>query len=258
LRGESRREALLQYLRVHENASVEELVEKMHVSKMTVHRDLDRLAEQRLIRKVRGGATLTTSIVFEGDYAYRERQNRGDKAVLARRIAELVEPGMAIILDDSSTAASIMPLLDTKRPLTVITNSLKAIMTLQRADEITLISLGGKYDPVANAFFGLICEAAVARLRADLAIFSTSAVRGTSAFLHDPDIIRAKLAMKTAAERSIIAFDKSKVGRSALNLFAPLRDFDLVLVTEGLAPEFQSALQRDGVPLELVPAGAAQ
>jgi DeoR/GlpR family transcriptional regulator of sugar metabolism len=151
-----------------------------------------------------------------------------------------------------------MPLLDTKRPLTVITNSLKAIMTLQRADEITLISLGGKYDPVANAFFGLICEAAVARLRADLAIFSTSAVRGTSAFLHDPDIIRAKLAMKTAAERSIIAFDKSKVGRSALNLFAPLRDFDLVLVTEGLAPEFQSALQRDGVPLELVPAGAAQ
>lgn len=256
MRGEVRREALLQFLRVHENASVEELVEQMRVSKMTVHRDLDRLAEQRLVRKVRGGATLTTTMVFEGDYSYRERQNRSDKAVLARRIVELVEPGMAIILDDSSTAASIMPLLDGKRPLTVITNGMKAIMTLQRADEITLISLGGKYDPVANAFFGLICEAAVARLRADLAIFSTSAVRGTSAYLHDPDIIRAKLAMKTAAERSIIAFDKSKVGRSALNLFSPLRDFDLVLVTEGLDPDFQTTLRRDGVKLELVPASA--
>ena len=255
MQGEARREALLQYLRVHENATVEELVERMRVSKMTVHRDLDRLAEQRLIRKVRGGATLATSIVFEGDYTYRERQNRGDKTVLARRMAELVEPGMAIVLDDSSTSASILPLLDAKRPLTVITNSLKAIMTLQRADEITLIALGGKYDPVANAFFGLICEAAVARLRADLAIFSTSAVRGTSAYLHDPDIIRAKLAMKAAAERSVIAFDKSKVGRSALNLFAPLREFDLVLVTEELAPDVQSTLRRDGVHLELVPAG---
>jgi DeoR/GlpR family transcriptional regulator of sugar metabolism len=252
VRGEVRREALLQYLRVRENASVEELVERMRVSKMTVHRDLDRLAEQRLVRKVRGGATLTTSILFEGDYAYRERQNQDDKLALARRMAEMIEPGMAIILDDSSTAARIVPLLEGKRPLTIITNSLKAIEALRKTEEINLISLGGKYDPVANAFFGLICEAAVGRLRADLAIFSTSAVRGTSAYLHDPDIIRAKLAMKAVAERSIIAFDKSKLGRSALNLFCPLRDFDAVFVTEGISPAFHSALQRDGVPLELV------
>ncbi len=257
MRGEVRREALLQYLRVRENASVDELVERMRVSKMTVHRDLDRLAEQRLVRKVRGGVTLTTSILFEGDYAYRERQNRAEKAALAQRMAELVEPGMAIVLDDSSTAASIIPFLDHKRPLTVITNGLKVIESFRRADEITLISLGGRYDPVGNAFFGLVCEAAAARLRADLAIFSTSAVRGTSAYLHDPDIIRAKLAMKAVAERSVIAFDRSKVGRSALNLFAPLREFDSVLVTEGLPPEVRQALQKDGVRLELVPSGPA-
>ncbi|WP_027133007.1 DeoR/GlpR family DNA-binding transcription regulator [Geminicoccus roseus] len=253
MRGEVRREALLQYLRIHENASVEDLVAEMRVSKMTVHRDLDRLVEQRLVRKVRGGVTLTTSIVFEGDYAYRERQNREEKAALAARIADQVEPGMAIILDDSSTAASIVPFLDSKRPLTVITNGLKVIESFRRVDEVTLISLGGTYDPVGNAFFGLICEAGVGRLRADLAVFSTSAVRGTSAYLHDPDIIRAKLAMKAVAERSVLAFDRSKVGRSALNLFAPLRDFDSVLVTEGLAPDVHQALQRDGVRLEPVP-----
>jgi DeoR/GlpR family transcriptional regulator of sugar metabolism len=256
VRGEMRREALLQYLRVREHATVDELVGQMRVSKMTVHRDLDRLAEQRLVRKIRGGATLATSIVFEGDYAYREQQNRLEKAALAQRMAEMVEPGMAIVLDDSSTAASIIPFLGHKRPLTVITNGLKVIESFRRTDEITLICLGGRYDPVAHAFFGLVCEAAVARLRADLAIFSTSAVRGTSAYLHDPDIIRAKLAMKVAAERSVIAFDRSKVGRSALNLFAPLREFDSVLVTEGLPPETDQALRRDGVRLELVATGA--
>lgn len=255
MRGEMRREALLHYLRMRENASVDELVEQMRVSKMTVHRDLDRLAEQRLVRKVRGGVTLTPSTLFEGDYAYREQQHCAEKSALAARITEMVEPGMAIVLDDSSTAASILPHLDGKRPLTIITNGQKVIDSLRRADEITLISLGGTYDAVANGFFGLICEAAVSRLRADLAIFSTSAVRGTSAYLHDPDIIRAKLAMKSVAERSVLAFDGSKVGRSALNLFAPLRDFDSVLVSQGLEPDIQQALQEDGVRLELVPFG---
>ena len=85
---------------------MEELAQFLAVSKMTVHRDLDRLQELRVLRKTRGGATLLPSILFEADYAFRVRQNRSLKQVLAKAVAGLVDPGMALIVDDSSTTGA--------------------------------------------------------------------------------------------------------------------------------------------------------
>ena len=46
--GEARRSRILELLRAREAATVEELAELLAVSKMTVHRDLDRLADLKL------------------------------------------------------------------------------------------------------------------------------------------------------------------------------------------------------------------
>jgi DeoR/GlpR family transcriptional regulator of sugar metabolism len=250
--GEERREVLLAYLRKRETASVDELADRLGVSRMTVHRDLDRLAELSMVRKIRGGATLLPTTLFEADYAYRERQNRSAKSLIAATIAACIEPGMAVMLDDSSTTASLAPLIVEKAPLTVITNGMPLIKTLHGRPGITLIALGGSYDPIADGFFGLLCEIAVARLRADLVVFSTAAVQGTSAFLHSEDIARGKLAMKAAAKRSVIGFDVTKFGKPALNLFCPLRDFDEVIITDLQDAEQIEALRRDGVKLRLI------
>ena len=93
--GEERREVLLTFLRKRETASVDELADRLGVSRMTVHRDLDRLAELSMVRKIRGGATLLPTTLFEADYAYRERQNRSAKSLIAATIAACIEPGMA-------------------------------------------------------------------------------------------------------------------------------------------------------------------
>ena len=52
----SRHEYILDQLRVHGHVQIDELSETLGVSAMTIHRDLDRLAAQGLLRKVRGGA----------------------------------------------------------------------------------------------------------------------------------------------------------------------------------------------------------
>ena len=81
--GDKRRDDILERLRERESATVEELAEPLQVSRMTVHRDLDRLAELKLVRKVRGGATMLPSTVFEADYRYRENQCQAEKQRLA-------------------------------------------------------------------------------------------------------------------------------------------------------------------------------
>lgn len=251
--GEARRSRILELLRTREAATVEELAELLSVSKMTVHRDLDRMADLKLVRRIRGGATLQPSVVFESDVGYRSRQHLAEKQALARRVSELIEPGMALILDDSTTTSAILPFLQERLPLTVITNCVSLINTLARQDGITLISLGGRYDPVSDAFFGIVCETSVARLRADLGIFSTAAVHGASAYLHDQDIARAKLAMMAASDRSVIAFDQSKFGKSSLNLFTPLTAFDQVFIPDSTDARLVSELENAQVRVETVP-----
>ena len=251
--GEARRSRILEFLRAREAATVEELADLLSVSKMTVHRDLDRLAELRLIRRIRGGATLQPSVVFESDVGYRARQHLPEKQALARRVSELIEPGMALILDDSTTTSAILPFLLERLPLTVITNCVSVINVLARQEGITLISLGGRYDPISDAFFGIVCETAAARLRADLGIFSTAAVHGASAYLRDQDIARAKLAMMAASDRSVIAFDQSKFGKSALNLFTPLTAFDHVFIPDSTEDRLVAELKKAQVRVEVVP-----
>jgi DeoR/GlpR family transcriptional regulator of sugar metabolism len=256
--GEERRRSLLDYLHERPEASVDELAQFLAVSKMTVHRDLDRLQELRVLRKTRGGATLLPSILFEADYAFRIRQNRAIKQVLAKAVAGLVDPGMALIIDDSSTTGLVLDELAAVRPLTIITNSLSLTNRLAKDNSLTAIMVGGRYDPVTDAFFGLGCESATSRLRADLAIFSTAAVQGAGAYLHDQDVVRAKLAMRAAADRSVLVFDHTKVGKSALNYFSSLSAFDEVYIDDGVASDHVELLQREKVNIRLVETMDAQ
>lgn len=250
---EARREAILTHLRDQETASVEELADLVGVSKMTVHRDLDRLAELRVVRKIRGGATLLPSIVFESDHAHRQLRNTHEKQALALRMGQLIEPGMALIIDDSTTSAALLPHLLNKRPLTVITNARRLINALVDEDDISVICLGGQYDAVTDAFTDYICELAISHLRADLGIFSTAAVQGISTYLHYAGLVRIKLAMMASADHTVMAFDHHKFGKSALNLFNSLTDFDQVLLTEGGDPQRLEALRSANVRFEVVP-----
>jgi DeoR/GlpR family transcriptional regulator of sugar metabolism len=252
LTGEARRRRLLDYLHERPEASVDHLAQFLSVSKMTVHRDLDRLQELRVVRKTRGGATLQPSVLFEADYAFRVRQNGELKRKLAAEVARLVDPGMALLVDDSSTAAAVADEIRAVRPLTIISNSLNLINRLVKDSSLTVISLGGRYDRVTDCFYGLVCEHATSRLRADLAVFSTAAVQGISAYLHDPEVVRAKLAMRAIADRSILVFDHSKIGKSALNYFSRLSEFDEVFIDDGLDPAYADRLIHEKINLRLV------
>lgn len=53
-----REQKILEYLKSHGSASIQLLVEEFGVSNMTIHRDLNKLAEAGLIKKKHGGAIL--------------------------------------------------------------------------------------------------------------------------------------------------------------------------------------------------------
>lgn len=223
------------------------------VSLMTIHRDLDELEEQGILRKVRGGATPQPSSLFESTVRYRSMVAPIEKEALARFALASVEPGQAVMLDESTTALALARLLPARLPLTVITNSLRVVQVLRTVKEIDLIVLGGNYLPQHDAFCGLACEAAVSALRADVLFMSTTAVSGGVAFQPDQEFAIAKRAMIAAAAQRVLLVDHTKFGRVALHRLAPLDAFDLVAVDAGVDEPGITQLREARVRFEVVP-----
>ena len=84
--------------RVHSEGSVtvDQLVSVLGVSRMTVHRDLDMLETEGVLRKVRGGATALRSSLFESDFPYRLTASVAAKEAIGRAAARFVEGGQAV------------------------------------------------------------------------------------------------------------------------------------------------------------------
>lgn len=232
--------------------AVKELARLFDVSPMTIHRDLDELERQGALRKVRGGATPQPSSVFESNARYRVTVAQAEKQALANAAVTLVEPGNAVILDDSTTVLTLARLLPAVTPLTVLTNSLAVLQELKTVPDLDLVVLGGDFLPRHNCFSGLVCEATIAAMRADLLFMSSMAISGGLVFQPDQELALVKRAMIAAAARRVLLVDHTKFGRVALHRVASLQEFDLVLVDDGIDESGLRQLQDAGVPFQVV------
>jgi DeoR/GlpR family transcriptional regulator of sugar metabolism len=248
----ARRKALLDFLLPVGSAQVEELASHFGVSRMTMHRDLKSLEDEGIVRRVHGGVTVCSSSLVESTILYRSHLADTEKEALALAAAQMVEPGQAIIIDDSTTASRMGPLLVGRRPLTVITNSLSVIDALKDAHGIETVCLGGHYDARFNAFFGYLCEQAVASLRANILFMSASAVVAGAAYHQQEEVVKTKRLLMGAVDRRVLLVDSSKFGATALIKLAGLDEFDLVITDAGITPADAEALHKNGVRLHVV------
>ncbi|OXM72221.1 MULTISPECIES: DeoR/GlpR family DNA-binding transcription regulator [Amycolatopsis] len=238
-----RQQRITDYVVKKGQASAAELAELTGVSVMTVHRDLDELARRGLLRKYRGGVSAQPSTVFESNTEYRLNAHVEAKAAIAREALSLVEPGMSILLDDSTTALALARLLHQVTPLTVATNYLRIIEVLKHIDDLRLIGLGGDYSATHDSFLGMPCLEAVERLTVDATFVSTSAMNSEMTFHQEPEIVMVKRAMLASAEIRVLLMDSSKMPRTALHRLAEIEDFHHLVVDSGVSGYLLNELQ---------------
>ncbi|WP_460783113.1 DeoR/GlpR family DNA-binding transcription regulator [Microbacterium tumbae] len=230
---------------------IDDLAERFGISKMTVHRDLDDLQEQGLLRKARGMATVLSTSLVESSDVYRAGLQSAEKEALARAVLQHIDPGEAIFLDDSTTVMHLAHLLGARTPLTVITNVLTLMNVLHSVRGISLISLGGSYYNWCSAFMGRMTIETIAGLRADTFIMSTSAVTDDICYHQSVDTVDTKRAMFEASARRILLVDHTKFGRRALHRLAALDEFDLVIVDSKTGAEHIERLRSSGIRVEV-------
>ena len=98
-------------------ARIEDLARQFGVSMMTVHRDLDLLAGEGWLTKIRGGATANPSALLTAGVRQRAAALQAEKAAIAACAAHMLGPGQTVFIDDSTTALALVPHLAEVAPL---------------------------------------------------------------------------------------------------------------------------------------------
>lgn len=223
-------------------SSAADLAALTNVSLMTIHRDIDDLATRGILRKVHGGVSALPSTVFEASAEIRMQIQPQAKAALARKAVEMVEPGMSVMLDDSTTVFALATLLNDVGPLTVITNFRQAIELFRENDDIRLIVTGGQYSRTHDSFIGLPNDSSFSSYAVDVVFQSTSTMGTEMTYHQEQDVVHMKRAMLKAGTRRVLMMDGSKVGRTSLHHYVPVSEFTDLILTDDVSAEFQEAV----------------
>jgi len=249
--AEARRRRILDALVEVGTLSTDKLATTFSVSRMTIHRDIQILVEEGQVRKIHGGITIKASALMESSVTYRAHHAEEMKYHIGRKAASFIEAGQAVIIDDSTTSATLLPLLAAFRPLTVITNGLDVVQQLSGVRGVKVTCLGGDYVAAHKAFFGLLCEQAVQSLRANTLFMSTSTIHGMAAYHQDQGVVKVKRAMMEMVDTKILMVDSTKFSKTAVHKVADLTAFDHVLTDRNISRDTLRMLRDNGVNIDV-------
>ena len=225
------------YILKRGGSSIEELSMQFGVSVSTIRRDVIELVKQRPFDKVFGGVSLQAGSLSGVPAAERLCCNAQGKQLIGKMAADLVADGMSIFLDSGSTTMQILPFLERKRNITVISHNLLVLYEAAKNPALNIIALGGVYDRNASAFasIGMIQE--LSRMSISLVFLETGGIsikRGmTSDNYAEAEI---KKAIVKWNRNLVVVADHPKFGRDALLTFCGFDDVGTI-VTDRTPPQ---------------------
>ena len=191
---------------------IADAADSLHVSEMTVRRDLQELESTGQARRVRGGAVAIGPLPL-GD---RSRSRAKAKSRIAAKVLPLLPGSGGLGMDASSTVARVASAMDTARDLTVVTNGLETFQTLQSRPGVTPVLTGGVLDNRTGSLVGPIAMRAAGHLLLSMLLLSAAAVDpGLGPSEQSIEEAEVKRCMAAVAAEVVLAVDASKLeGRS--------------------------------------------
>lgn len=259
---EKRHALILDQLKQDQIITIQDLSENLHVSYMTVWRDLEALEQLGQVQRIRGGAILPSDeksdsrcTTLPGYLGANFDINQGHKSCIGRYVAqELVENGDFVTIEAGSTASRIAPFL-TQSNLTVLTNGLLTSMFLfPMIRQVNVLCCGGVLIET-GAFIGPQAEDFFTQFRVKKAFFGAQGFSLEDGFTDPtPLYMRLKDVMRQHTEKVIMMLDSSKLGVRSLVPVMKLEDID-ILVTDEDAPSNLIEMIRDrGLDVRIAPA----
>lgn len=239
---QQRRHQILALLNEAGEASVEQLARQFETSEVTIRKDLTAMETHGLLLRRHGGA-----IPVPRELVVEEAPSEVKRAI-GRAAAALIPDHHRIVIDYGRTTAAVIPELERKRGLVVMTNSLHVANALRELEnEPTLLMTGGTWDPHFEAFQGRVAEQVLRGYDFDQAFIGADGIdlqRGTCTFNEQLGLSRV---MAEVARQVVVLAESSKVGRRIPNLELPWEQVNTLVTDSDLEDDTRARLERLGV-----------
>jgi DeoR family transcriptional regulator of aga operon/DeoR family fructose operon transcriptional repressor len=254
---EKRRSDIIDFLSSNRAVRVADLSAHLGVSEVSIRRDLQRLEEQGLLKRVHGGAVSINPESLGSVIQARLLENRDKKARIGQAAASLISEGERIFMDSGSTTLQVAhcicgELLNSGN-LTVITGSLPVVHEIGACPGVHLIVLGGIYLPEYEILVGPQTVDQLKGLHADKMFLGTDGITHSQG-LTTANVLEAEVdrAMVKAASEVIVVSDSSKIGLIGLVTIMPLANIHKLITDTDAPPDFVASLRELGIEVILV------
>lgn len=231
--------------------SVEKLSQQFDTSEVTIRKDLASLEENGLLLRRYGGAiSLPKEVVSEAEQT--KVSNR--KMELSILAAQLIRDHNRIVIDSGSTTGALIPQLNQKQGLVVMTNSLHVANALSSLEnEPTLLMTGGTWDTRSESFQGKVAESALRAYDFDQLFIGADGIdidRGTTTF---NEMFGLSQVMAEVSREVIVMAESEKIGRRIPNQELTWQQIDVLVTDSDIGESQKSAIEAKGVKVVCSP-----
>jgi DeoR family transcriptional regulator of aga operon len=250
---EERRQHILSLIQSYGRVLVDDLSESLHLSKITIRKDLDYLQSKGLAVRTHGGALpAQAGTLLDPTIQEKVELHHDEKMRIAQAAAAMVTEGQCVILDSGTTTTEIARALLIFRRLTIITNALNIAADLARSD-FEIILIGGTLRKNSLSVVGPLAEDVLKEIHADILFIGVDGF-DTKVGLTTPNVLEARVnrAMVKAAQKVVAVCDSSKFNRRSLSLIVDASAIDHVITDNKLHPQEVKAIRDAGIEVTLV------
>lgn len=242
--------------------SFRNLEKHVDASPATLRRDLERLATEGQIDRVRGGAKFPgnnrRSRVWDGDHLlgvpFREsvHQLPREKAAIGRAAANLCKDGTSVMIDGGSTTLQMCRHL-AGRDLQIFTNSLHIVSALLSQGDTRILVPGGSVFREQNIILSTVGDDTMPRFHAPQFFMGAASIGPQGVMQPDVILVAAERQLVDKADELIVLVDHEKFHGPSGNVVCGLDEVDVVVTDEGVDDKDVAMLEARGVQVVIAP-----
>lgn len=232
--------------------ATDELVEHFQVTPQTIRRDLNLLADSKLLIRHHGGAK-SLSTTENTSYTARKILNLSAKESMANELVKMIPNGASLFINIGTTTETIARALLNHKELNIVTNNIHVATILAAKEDFSVIIAAGE---VRHRDGGIIGEATcdfINQFKMDYGIIGISGISLDGALLDfDYREVRVAQAIINNSTSVLLAADHSKFGRNAMIKQADISQIDHLFTDETPPQEINKILIANGITTHIV------
>lgn len=232
-----RRDKMLKFIEENNSATLKQLHTLFpQLSTMTIHRDLEFLAQKGAIRRIWGGAQVVSNAV-EPEFEAREQENSVFKESMAKKALSLIKPGGSIFLDAGTSCfalARLMPDID----VNIFTTGPNIAIELMKLRNPSINICGGNLNRANLSLSGQNTLDMISEINIDTAFIGAGGYSLENGFTGGKESEARVKSLVVKKARVVVALaDSSKIGKTLPFTFAKLLDFHYI-INDGRLPAY--------------------